>query len=100
MTIMRYAFVVALAAASLLEAIRVAADNGPSFLVDAGQSGADPRTLFVLVLGGIALMTTFSLCRFVVFGLPSMLGSWCANNKSWIYTLLFGGIVWGAFHLF
>ncbi len=99
MTIMRYAILLTLAAASLCALISVSADSGERFLVDAGQSGADPKDLFLWMLGGIALVTSLSLCRFVVFGIPSMLGSWYTSNKQWLCILLLSGLIWGVVHL-
>jgi hypothetical protein len=99
MTIMRYAIFLTLAAASLCALISVSADSGERFLVDAGQSGADPKDLFLWMLGGVAVVTSLSLCRFVVFGIPSMLGGWYSSNKQWLGILLLSGLMWGVWHL-
>ena len=99
MTIMRYAILLTLAVASLCAVISVSADSGERFLVDAGQSGAGPKDLFFWMLAGIALVTSLSLCRFVVFGIPSMLGGWYTNNKQWLCILLLSGLIWGVWHL-
>ena len=98
MTIMRYAILLTLAAAALCALVSVSADSGERILVDAG-GGADPQDLFLWMLGGIALVTSLSLCRFVVFGIPSMLGSWYTSNKQWLCILLLSGLIWGVVHL-
>jgi hypothetical protein len=99
MTIMRYAILLTITVASLCALISVSADSGERILVDAGQGGADPKDLFLWMLAGIALVTSLSLCRFVVFGIPLMLGGWYANNKQWLCILLLGGLIWGVLHL-
>jgi len=99
MTIMRYAILITLAIASLYAMVSVGADNGQRFLVDAGQGAATPQNFFLWVLAGIAVLTTLSLCRFVVFGIPTLLGDWYANNKQWLGTLLLLALMSGAFYL-
>ena len=51
------------------------------------------------MLGGVAVLITLSLMRFVVFGLPSMMDGWFQQNKSWLYTLVIGGLIYGVFYL-
>jgi hypothetical protein len=99
MTVMRYAILMTLTAASLCALLSASADTGQRFLVDAGQSGADPQDLFLWMLGGIALVTSLSLCRFVVFGIPTMLGGWYSSNKQWLRFMLLAGLIWGVYHL-
>ncbi|MGD0531208.1 MAG: hypothetical protein ABSA62_02720 [Methyloceanibacter sp.] len=99
MTIMRYAILVTLAVASLSAVISASANTGQRFLVDAGQSGADPKDIFLWMLSGIALVTSLSLCRFVVFGIPSMVGNWYTSNKQWLCVLVLGMLIWGVFYL-
>jgi len=100
MTIMRYAILVTLAIASLCAMISAGADNGQRFLVDAGQSGAlASQEVFLWMLGGIAVITTLSLCHFVVFGIPSLVGGWYASNKQWLGALVILLLMWGAFTL-
>jgi hypothetical protein len=100
MTIMRYAILVTLAIASLCAMVSAGADSGQRFLVDAGQSGAvASQEVFLWILGGIAVVTTLSLCHFVVFGIPSLVGGWYASNKQWLGTLLILLLMWGAFYL-
>jgi hypothetical protein len=99
MTIMRYAILITLAIASLCAMVSAGADNGQRFLVDAGQGAATPQNFFLWLLAGIAVLTTLSLCRFVVFGIPTLLGDWYANNKQWLGTLLLLALMSGAFYL-
>jgi hypothetical protein len=99
MTIMRYAILITLAIASLCAMVSAGADNGQRFLVDAGQGAATPQNFFLWVLAGIAVLTTLSLCRFVMFGIPTLLGDWYANNKQWLGTLLLLALMSGAFYL-
>jgi hypothetical protein len=96
MTIKRYAVLVTLTAASLCAVTEASAETGQSFLVDAGQGAAAPQDFYLWVLAGIALITSVSLYRFVVFGIPTLLAGWYAGNKQWLYTLLFLAMVWGA----
>jgi hypothetical protein len=95
---LRYAGLVALAAASLYAVINVSETSG-RMLVDAGATGSNPNAMAFWVLAGIAGISGFSLCRFVLFGIPTMLGSWYHNHKEWLYTLLLGGVICGVFYL-
>jgi hypothetical protein len=96
---MRYASLLALAAASVYAVFSVGETNGQQLLVDAGQGGANPNAIAFWVLGAIAALTALSLFRFVMFGIPSMLGGWYQQNKEWLYTLVLGGVVCGMFYL-
>ncbi len=98
MTVTRYVILIALAAAAIWAVVNAGAETGERFLVDAGQGGADPQHLALWILAGIALVTSLSLGRFVVFGIPSMLGNWYQTNRQWLYTLLLGGLIWGVFY--
>jgi hypothetical protein len=95
--LMRYAMLLALAASAVWGALNLGASNAQMFLVDAGQSalsgqgvGASPDISF-WVLAAVATLITLSLCRFVFFGLPSMVDGWYRDHKFWIYTLIIGG---------
>ena len=67
-------------------------------LVDAGQGGGQSDVAFWL-LASVATLITLSLCRFVIFGLPSMFGGWYQGNKQWIYMLACGGLLYAVFYL-
>jgi hypothetical protein len=103
--LMRYATLMALAASAVWGALNLGASNAQMFLVDAGQLGLSGQGVGVLpnvtfwALAAVATLITLSLCRFVLFGLPSMVDGWYQARKSWIYTLIIGGLIYGAFHL-
>src|SRR3974377_2147366 len=99
MTIMRYAILVTLAVAALCAVISASADSGQKFLVDAGQGAVGSQDFFLWMLAGIAVVTSLSLCRFVVFRIPTLLGVWYTSNKQRLYTLMLGALVWGVFYL-
>ncbi len=101
--VMRYAMLVALAAASVWALFDVSAARAPMFLVDAGQTGSAgsgaPSDVAFWLLATIATLITLSLGRFVFFGLPSMVGGWYQEHKHWIYTFVGGGALYAAFYL-
>ena len=76
--------------------IEACAETGRSFLVDAGQGTTAPQDFYLWVLAGVALITSVSLYRFVVSGIPALFAEWYAGNKSWLYTLAFLAMIWGA----
>ena len=96
--VIRYAMLVALGAASVWAVINASASNSQWLLVDAGQGGGQADAAFWL-LAGIATLITLSLCRFVIFGLPSMFGGWYQEHKQWIYMLACGGLIYAVFYL-
>ena len=96
--VLRYVFLIALATGSVWAALNVGASQAEVYLVDAGQSGLDPKTLHLWALGALAAIIGFSLCRFVIFGLPAMIESWYHGSKHWIYTVIFGAAILGAFY--
>ena len=100
---MRYAMLVALAAASVWALFDVSATQAPMLLVDAGHTGAGPAgapgDVAFWLLASIATLITLSLGRFVIFGLPSMVGGWYQEHKHWICTLLGGGLLYAVFYL-
>ena len=96
--VIRYAMLVALAAASVWAVVTASASNGQWLLVDAGQGASQSDVAFWL-LACIATLITLSLCRFVIFGLPSMFGGWYQEHKQWIYMLVCGGLLYAVFYL-
>jgi hypothetical protein len=98
MTVTRYVILIALSAAAIWAVVSAGAETGERFLVDAGQGGGDPQHIALWLLSGIALITGLSLGRFVFFGIPSMLGNWYQTNRQWLYTIVIGGLIWGALH--
>jgi len=98
--LMRYAMLVGVAAAAVWGAINLSTSNAGVFLVDAGHTGSIGQSNASLwMLGAVAALITLSLLRFVIFGLPSMMDGWFQQNKSWIYTLVIGGAIYGVFYL-
>ena len=97
---MRYFFLVMLASASLYALLRMGAGSTQFVLVDAGDSTgsiASPDFSFWF-LTSVAGLTIVSLCRFVVFGIPSMFGVWYESQKEWIYTIAFAAMALGAYY--
>jgi len=94
--VIRYAFLVTLAASSVWTAIVMAARSGQMLLVDMGQGGTNAS---FWLLAAVAILITLSLCRFVIFGLPAMVDEWYGDKKSWIYTIIAGGALYGVFYL-
>jgi hypothetical protein len=101
--VVRYALLVALAAASVWALFDVGAAQAPMLLVDAGYTAAGPAAapndIAFWLLAAIATLITLSLGRFVFFGLPSMFGSWYQERKQWIYMLACGALIYGVFYL-
>lgn len=102
--VIRYGILVALAAASVRALFDVSAAQAPMFFVDAGQTGATglssaPGDVAFWLLASIAVLITLSLCRFVVFGLPSMVDGWYQEHKNWVYALVGGGLLYAVFYL-
>ncbi|HEY6669999.1 MAG TPA: hypothetical protein VI075_03575 [Methyloceanibacter sp.] len=98
--VIRYAMLVALAAASVWALFDVSAARAPMLLVDAGYTAAAPTGAQTFwLLASIAILITLSLFRFVLFGLPSMVDGWFQEHKSWIYTLIGGGALYAVFYL-
>lgn len=97
--LMRYAMLVGVAAAAVWGAVNLGTSNADVFLVDAGHTGPVGQSASIWMLGGVAALITLSLMRFVVFGLPSMMDGWFQQNKSWLYTLVIGGLIYGVFYL-
>jgi hypothetical protein len=98
----RYFLMVMLASAALYAVVRVGSTSPEFVLVDAGASEAtgsiaSPDFNFWF-LTSVAGLTVVSLCRFVVFGIPSMLGNWYEREKDWVYTLAFAAIALGAYY--
>jgi hypothetical protein len=101
--VIRYAILVVLAAASVRTLFDLSATQAPMFLVDAGHTGATPAAatsdVAFWLLAAIATLIMVSLCRFVFFGLPSMVDGWYQERKQWIYTIVGGGLLYVVFYL-
>ena len=101
--VMRYATLVALAAASVWALFNVGATQAPMLLVDAGYTAAAPTgaqsDIAFWLLASIAILITLSLFRFVLFGLPSMFFFFNDTATTEIYTLIGGGVLYAVFYL-
>jgi hypothetical protein len=101
--VIRYGMLVALAVASVWALFDVSAAQAPMLLVDAGHTGAGPSggpsDAAFWLLASIATLITFSLGRFVIFGLPSLVDGWYQEHKQWIFTLVGGGLLYAVFYL-
>lgn len=96
--LMRYAMLVGVAVAAVWGAINLGSGNSDMMLVDAGQ-GVPHADLSIWVLGMIATFMVLSLCRVVVFGLPSMMDNWVRSNKSWLVIGGGGGLIYALLYL-
>jgi hypothetical protein len=79
--LMRYAMMVAVAATAVWGAVNLGTTNAGLYLVAAGHTGSVGQS------------------RFAIFGLPSMMDGWFQQNKSWLYTVVIGGAIYGVFYL-
>jgi hypothetical protein len=95
--LMRYVMLVGVAAITVWGALNLGTTNANMVLVDAGQGGSANASLWIL--GLIAAFITISLCRFVIFGLPSMMDDWYRDNKSWMFVAGAGAVIYGMFYL-
>ena len=94
----RYAMLLAASAVVVWGAVNLGTSNTNAYLVDAGQVGPSANVT-LWALGAAAGVITLSLCRFVIFGLPSMMGDWCRDNKSWVFTAGAGAVSYGTSYL-
>ncbi len=98
--LLRYAMLVGVAATAVWGAFNLGVHSSGAFLVDAGHTGSIGMSGAPLwALGGVAGLITLSLLRFVIFGLPSMMDGWFQENKSWVYTVAMGALIYGVFYL-
>ena len=96
--LMRYAMLLAAAAVAVWGAVNLGTSNAGVYLVDAGQGGPS-ADISLWVLGAVAGFITLSLCKFVIFGLPSMMDGWYRDNRSWVFTAGAGALIYGAIYL-
>jgi len=95
--LMRHVMLVGVAAVSVWGALTLGTTNANMVLVDAGQGPTANTSLWIL--GLVAAFITISLCRFVIFGLPSMMDDWYRDNKSWMFVAGAGTAIYGMFYL-
>lgn len=97
----RYLLLVSLAGAALWGVIALSTNGAQTYAVDFEHTASltmQNDGAFWL-LAAVATLITLSLCRFVVFGLPTLVGAWCAGNKTWLYAALAGGAIYGVLYL-
>lgn len=101
--VMRYAMLASIGVASIWAVITASANSGGWLLADAGHTASGPagapNDVAFWLLAAVATLITLSLARFVIFGLPSMLGGWYEERKQWIYALACGALLYGVFYL-
>ncbi|MGV1014053.1 MAG: hypothetical protein ACOYB4_03690 [Methyloceanibacter sp.] len=99
--VMRYVLLVAATGAAVWGVIALSANSPQIYAVDFEHTAslAAHDNMAFWLLAGVATLITLSLCRFVVFGLPSLVNSWCQGNKTWLYAALIGGAVYGVLYL-
>ena len=99
--VMRYLMMVALAGAAVWGVIALSTSGAPTYAVDFEHTAAlsTQNNGAFWLLAAVATLITLSLCRFVVFGLPSLVNQWCEGNKTWLYAALAGGAIYGVLYL-
>jgi len=96
--LIRYAMLMGAAAAAVWVALNLGSRGSTAMLVDAGH--VPPQAdLSIWVLGMIVTVMVLSLCRVVVFGLPSMFDNWVRTNKSWLFVGGAGAFIYGMLYL-
>jgi len=96
--LMRYAMLIGAAGTAVFGAINLGNNNSDLMLVDAGY-GAPQPDLSLWVLGMIAAFMVLSFGRVVVFGLPSMMGNWFGHNRTWLFAVGGGGLIYALLYL-
>ena len=99
--LMRYAMLTAAAGAAVWGVIALSTSGAQTHAVDFEQTAsfATQNDASFWLLAGVAILITLSLCRFVVFGLPSLVNAWCQGNKTWLYLAMLGGAAYGVLYL-
>jgi hypothetical protein len=92
---MRYVLLSVLTCAALWGVIALTTSGAQTYAVDFEHTAS----LTFWLLAAVATLITLSLCRFVVFGMPALVGAWCAGNKTWVYAALAGGAIYGVLYL-
>ncbi len=100
--VMRYLMMVALTGAAVWGVIALSTSGAPTYAVDFEHTASLTTTqnnASFWLLAAVATLITLSLCRFVVFGLPALVGQWCEGNKTWLYAALAGGALYCVLYL-
>ncbi len=98
---MRYLLMVSLAGAAVWGVIALSTSGAQTYAVDFEHTAsfATQKDASFWLLAAVAILLTLSLCRFVVFGLPSLVNAWCQGNKTWLYMAMLGGAACGVLYL-
>lgn len=99
MTILRYAGQTALVVGALWMTLSIDPAQAQKFLVDAAQSGAAPKDLFLWMFGALVFITSLSMTRSGVSGFASELHAWWASHRQWLFAGVLGGLVLGTYCL-
>lgn len=98
---MRYVLMTVLTCAAVWGVIALTTSGAQTDVVDfdhtASLTTQDNGAFWLLA--AVATLITLSLCRFVVFGMPALVGAWCTGNKTWVYAALAGGAIYGVLYL-
>lgn len=97
--LLRYAVLIALAAASLAAVVDASTATGEKMLVDAGGLGGVPGGMAFWIVTAMALASAASICKFVVAGIPSMMRDWFESNKDRVFTFALGAALCAVFML-
>lgn len=93
LVVLRYAFLLALGAASIFAFVSAMAATGQMLIGNGEYTIQNPREMSAWVLVGMAALSAASLLRFAYSGIPSMIKSWFQGNKDKLATLVVAGIV-------
>ena len=98
---MRYLLMVSLAGAAVWGVITLSTSGAQTYAVDFEHTAsfATQKDASFWLLAAVAILITLSLCRFVVFGLPSLVNAWCQANKTWLYMAMLSGAAYGVLYL-
>jgi hypothetical protein len=89
---LRYAILIALAGVSLYAVLVTGASTGQTLMAQTGPNAHLPNAgLWALAV--IAALSTISLFRFMLYGVPAILANWYYDHRDWLATLLLGGLV-------
>jgi hypothetical protein len=99
MTILRMAGQVALITGAFWATLSVDPAQGERFLVDAAQSGAAPKDIFVWMLAALVLITGFSMRGIGVSGFSDTIATWCETHWQSLCAGLLGAMALGVYCL-
>ena len=95
--VLRYAFLLALGAASIFAFISATAVTGQMLIVGSGHSIQNPQDLGIWVMAGMAALSAVSLVRFVFSGIPAMARRWYGDNRDKLFALVIVVVIGAVF---